>query len=171
MVPTRFLDIVVYARARNAGCWPSARAPRSVFSFRAPYAQSTRGGRVRQLADPATSPARTPAFVRWSQTAAFAIIGAAVSLLISGLVAAEATGFFHLQILAGLWREPQFAEDPFVQSMQYYASGFWFPLTGRFEGEEVYQLLVTFNVLSRILFSLARSNARQSSGLRRRARD
>jgi hypothetical protein len=36
--------------------------------------------------------------------------------------------------------------------MQYYASGFWFPLTGRFEGEEVYPLLVTFNVLSRILF-------------------
>ena len=40
----------------------------------------------------------------------------------------------------------------FVQSLQYYASGFWFPLSGRFEGEEVYPLLVTFNVLSRILF-------------------
>jgi hypothetical protein len=107
---------------------------------------------VRQLADPVTSPAQTPAFVRWSQTAALAVIGAAVSLLISGVVAVEATSFFHLQVLAGLWREPQFADDRFVQSMQYYASGFWFPLTGRFDGDEVYPLLVTFNALSRILF-------------------
>jgi len=107
---------------------------------------------VRQFTDPVTAPAQTPAVARWSQTAALAVIGAAVSLFISGAVAAEATSFFHLQILAGLWREPQFADDPFVQSMRYYASGFWFPLTGRFEGEEVYPLLVTFNVLSRILF-------------------
>src|SRR5271156_3614806 len=107
---------------------------------------------VRQFTDPVTAPAQTPAVARWSQTAALAVIGAAVSLFISGAVAAEATSFFPLQFLAGLWREPQFADDPFVQSMRYYASGFWFPLTGRFEGAEVFPLLVTFNVLSRILF-------------------
>jgi hypothetical protein len=107
---------------------------------------------LRRLADFAVSPAQTPAFVRWSQTAALVVIGAATSFLISGVVAVEATSFFHLQVLAGLWREPQFAADRFVQSMQYYASGFWFPLTGRFDGEEVYPLLVTFNVLSRVLF-------------------
>jgi hypothetical protein len=110
---------------------------------------------VRQSSDPATPQAPTPASVRWPQTIAFAVIGAAVSLLISGLVAVEATSFFHLQVLAGLWRDPQFADDRFVQSMQYYASGFWFPLTGRFDGDEVYPLLVTFNVLSRILFFVA----------------
>jgi len=94
-----------------------------------------------------------PAFVRWPETAAFAIVGAAVSLLISGAaVSGEATNEFHLGILAALWREPQFADDRFVQSLQYYASGFWFPLAGRFEGEGVFPLLVIFNVLSRILF-------------------
>ena len=107
---------------------------------------------MRQLGDPVTSPAQIPAFVGWSQTAALAVIGAAASLLISGVVAVEGTSFFHLQILAGLWREPQFADDQFVQSLQYYASGFWFPLTGRFDSDVVYPLLVTFNVLSRILF-------------------
>jgi hypothetical protein len=102
-----------------------------------------------------TSQSQTPALVRWCHTAALAIVGAAVSLLISDVVAAEATSFFHLELLAGLWREPQFADDRFVQSMQYYASGFWFPLTGRFDGDEVYPLLVTFNILSRILFFVA----------------
>jgi hypothetical protein len=79
-------------------------------------------------------------------------MGAAVSLFISGLISGETTDEFHLGILAGLWREPQFADDRFIQSLQYYASGFWFPLAGRFEGEEVFPLLVIFNILSRILF-------------------
>jgi hypothetical protein len=107
---------------------------------------------VRQLSDPVTAQAQTPALVRWSQTVALAAVGAALSLFISGAVSGEGTNEFHLGILAALWREPQFADDRFVQSLQYYASGFWFPLAGRFEGEEVLPLLVIFNVLSRILF-------------------
>ena len=107
---------------------------------------------MREFANPVIPQAQTPAIVRWSQTAALAVVGAAISLFISGAVASEATNEFHLGVLAGLWREPQFADDRFVQALQYYASGFWFPLAGRFEGGEVFSLLVTFNILTRILF-------------------
>jgi hypothetical protein len=95
---------------------------------------------------------QAPASTRCSQTTALVVIGAALSLLISGLVSAAGTNLFHLEILAGLLWEPQFAGDRFVQSLQYYATGFWPPLAGRFQGDEVFPLLMTFNILSRILF-------------------
>jgi hypothetical protein len=152
LAPRRFsISSSVLGLGTLAVRMPIARRVR-FFTF-AFDARSRRKGRtVRQPGDPVTAPAQTPAFARWSRTAALAVIGAAVSLLISGAVPVEGTSFFHLQVLAGLWRDPQFADDHFVQSMRYYASGFWFPLSGRFGGEEVYPLLVTFNVLSRILF-------------------
>ena len=94
---------------------------------------------MRQLSDPVTAPAQTPALVRWSQTVALAAVGAALSLFISGAVSGEGTNEFHLGILAALWREPQFADDRFVQSLQYYASGFGFLWRGGSRAKRSYR--------------------------------
>ena len=57
-----------------------------------------------------------------------------------------------MDILAGLPSEPQFTNDPFIQSIRFWASGFWFPLAGEVDNETVYPLLLAFNVISRLLF-------------------
>jgi hypothetical protein len=79
-------------------------------------------------------------------------LGAALSFVISGHVSGFNNNVIHMDILAGLPSEPQFANDPFIQSIRFWASGFWFPLAGKVDNETVYPLLLTFNVISRLLF-------------------
>jgi hypothetical protein len=88
----------------------------------------------------------------WLRTASLTLLGAALSFVISGHVSGFRNNAIHMDILAGLPSEPQFANDPFIQSIRFWASGFWFPLAGEVDNETVYPLLLTFNVISRLLF-------------------
>ncbi len=88
----------------------------------------------------------------WLQTASLALVGAALSFVVSGHISGADNNMYHMEILAGLPGEPQFASDPFIQSLRYWASGFWFPLADTVHGDGVYPLFLIFNVLSRLLF-------------------
>ena len=90
--------------------------------------------------------------VGWLRTASLALLGTAFSFVISGHISGYNNNLFHLEILAGLPTEPQFANDPFVQAMRYWASGFRFRSYGEVDGDAVYPLLLVFNILSRVLF-------------------
>ncbi len=61
---------------------------------------------------------------------AFALLGGLLSLIVIGYIFGGDNNFFHLPIVAQLYNEPQFAHDPFIQSLRFYASGFWFLLKG-----------------------------------------
>lgn len=85
--------------------------------------------------------------------ASFAIVsfGALLSLAISGYAGGQENNLYHFPILARLYDEPQFADDPFVQTLRFYASGFWQMLAGRVRGEDVYALLFVLQIFSRLV--------------------
>ncbi|GBQ87169.1 hypothetical protein AA13595_2092 [Gluconacetobacter johannae DSM 13595] len=90
----------------------------------------------------------------WCVTYAIASFGALLSVALSGHIGGQLNNFFHLSILAGLYNEPQFANDPFIQSLRFYSSGFWQLLSGRVHGQDVYAILFVFQILSRTLLFL-----------------
>ncbi|CAM5771509.1 hypothetical protein LMIY3S_03532 [Labrys miyagiensis] len=80
-----------------------------------------------------------------------ALFGTIVSLLMSGYIGGWGNNYYHLPILTGLYDEPQFSNDMFIQSLRYYSSGFWQLLSGRLHGDGVYYLLFLFQIVSRTL--------------------
>ena len=61
---------------------------------------------------------------------ALTALGAALSLLATGTAPFADNNVFHLPILGRLYDLPQFADDPFMQSLRFFASGFWQGLAG-----------------------------------------
>ena len=59
------------------------------------------------------------------ETLLVAAIAAALSLLHKGFVFGVENNLFHLPIVAGLYDEPQFHDDAFIQSLRYFSSGIW----------------------------------------------
>jgi hypothetical protein len=85
-------------------------------------------------------------------TLAIAVAGSLLSILTSGFVFGVENNIFHLPIVAGLFNEPQYQDDAFIQSMRYFASGIWIVLTDaqkHFDHTE--QLFFALNFLSRLL--------------------
>jgi hypothetical protein len=66
------------------------------------------------------------------ETLVVAAIAAALSLLHKGFVFGIENNVFHLPIVAGLYDEPQFRDDIFIQSLRHFSSGVWL-LLGNFE--------------------------------------
>ena len=56
--------------------------------------------------------------------------GAALSLVATGTAPFVDNNVFHLPILGRLYDLPQYAHDPFMQSLRFFASGFWQALAG-----------------------------------------
>ncbi len=63
-------------------------------------------------------------------TAVIAATAAGLSLLYTGVIFGIGNNLFHLPILAGLYNEPQFQDDAFIQSLRHFASGVWMLLDG-----------------------------------------
>jgi hypothetical protein len=76
----------------------------------------------------------------------------ALSLLHTGFVFGIENNLFHLPIVAGLYNEPQYQDDSFIQSLRYFASGIWTVLsdTQRYFGR-IDLLFLVLTYLSRLL--------------------
>jgi hypothetical protein len=83
--------------------------------------------------------------------AVLAAIGAAVSLAVTGYQFGILNNLFHLPIVADLYDEPQFAQDPFIQSLRYFSSGIWMLLDGSARYISPYWLFLLGDYLSRVL--------------------
>jgi hypothetical protein len=66
----------------------------------------------------------------WVETFSVAVFASAVSVVRTGFVFGLTNNLFHLPIVAGLYNEPQYADDGFMQSLRYFASGVWLMLGG-----------------------------------------
>jgi hypothetical protein len=59
------------------------------------------------------------------ETLVVAAIASALSLLHKGFVFGIENNLFHLPIVAGLYDEPQYRDDAFIQSLRHFSSGVW----------------------------------------------
>ncbi|MHC2625264.1 hypothetical protein ACVIW2_007296 [Bradyrhizobium huanghuaihaiense] len=66
----------------------------------------------------------------WVEIFSVAVFASAVSVLRTGFVFGLTNNLYHLPIVAGLYNEPQYADDRFIQSLRYFASGVWLILSG-----------------------------------------
>lgn len=64
------------------------------------------------------------------ETFSIAVFASAISVLRSGFVFGLTSNLYHLPIVAGLYNEPQYRDDGFIQSLRYFASGVWLMLSG-----------------------------------------
>lgn len=96
------------------------------------------------------------------------LLGSALSLLLSGFVAGTSNNVFHLPILARLYELPEFAQDPFVQSLRAFASGLWMLLEGSAPWIEPAPLLLALFVAARLCTFAALMLMARSCGLRGR---
>ncbi|MFL9967001.1 hypothetical protein PQR02_39960 [Paraburkholderia sediminicola] len=87
----------------------------------------------------------------WRSWAALLTGLSLLSLAITGFTI-ENNNIFHLPILEGLWREPQFAHDAFIQSLRYFSSGFWLMQVGIADDSNVLKFFLPWLLLSRLLF-------------------
>ncbi len=79
------------------------------------------------------------------------IVGALVSLAITGFVFGVNNNIFHLPVVLALFDEPQFAQDPFIQSLRYFAAGPWLLLKGLGRYVDSYWLFLGLDYLSRLI--------------------
>ena len=66
----------------------------------------------------------------WAETFPVAAVATALSVLRTGFVFGLTNNLYHLPIVAGLYNEPQYQDDGFIQSLRYFASGVWLVLSG-----------------------------------------
>ena len=66
----------------------------------------------------------------WAETFLVALFASAISVLRTGFVFGLTNNLYHLPIVAGLYNEPQYQDDGFIQSLRYFASGVWLVLSG-----------------------------------------
>lgn len=74
-----------------------------------------------------------------------------LSLAITGFTIGN-NNIFHLPILEGSWREPQFAHDAFMQSLRYFSSGFWLMQVGIADDSNVLKYFLPWLFISRLVF-------------------
>lgn len=87
---------------------------------------------------------------RLALDAGLVALGACLSILATGFVFGLDNNLFQLPILGRLYDLPQFASDPFQQSLRYYASGLWRLLEGSDRWIDPARLLFGLVVASRI---------------------
>src|SRR5208283_1246175 len=80
-----------------------------------------------------------------------AIIGALLSLALSGFVFGINNNEFHLPIVGLLYDEPQFAHDEFMQSLRYFSSGLWLLLRGADRYVDPHWLFLGLDYISRLI--------------------
>ena len=85
----------------------------------------------------------------WAGFLLAAAVGTLLSMARTGHVSGVGNNMFHLPLLAGLAGMPQFAHDPFIQTLPYYASGFWLALVGMAPGDGAFPLLLAMGFASR----------------------
>jgi len=81
----------------------------------------------------------------------FSFFGSLLSIAITGFVFGWDNNEFHLPIVGSLYNEPQFANDPFIQSLRYFASGVWLLLDGSDRYIDPYWLFFGGHFLSRFM--------------------
>jgi hypothetical protein len=80
-----------------------------------------------------------------------AMIGALLSLAITGFVFGVNNNIFHLPIVLALFDEPQFAQDSFIQSLRYFSAGPWLLLRGLGRHVDPYWLFLGLDYVSRLI--------------------
>ena len=80
-----------------------------------------------------------------------AILGAILSLIVTGFSFGTNNNLFHLPIVASLFDEPQFRNDEFIQSLRFFAAGPWLAMRGSASWIDPKILFGLLHVLSRIL--------------------
>jgi hypothetical protein len=80
-----------------------------------------------------------------------ATIGALLSLATTGHLAGVRNDIYFQPILAGLYNEPQFAGNAYIQSLRYYSSGLWLALSGAETAIDTYWLLWCLHFISEVL--------------------
>jgi hypothetical protein len=85
-------------------------------------------------------------------TAVIAATAALLSLLHTGFVFGIGNNLFHLPIVAGLYNEPQYHDDAFIQSLRHFSSGVWM-LLGNSEKDfdQAEWLFLVLDYLSRLI--------------------
>jgi len=94
----------------------------------------------------------TLALSPYIETLVIAAVASAISMLLTGFVFGIGNNLFHLPIVAGLYNEPQYQDDAFIQSLRYFASGVWVVLSDTqkyFERTDL--VFFILNYLSRLL--------------------
>ena len=76
------------------------------------------------------------------------MLGSLVSLATTGHLVGVRNDIYFQPILAGLYGEPQFANDAFIQSLRYYSSGLWMFLSGAEQYIDTYWLLLGLHFTS-----------------------
>jgi hypothetical protein len=61
----------------------------------------------------------------FAETLVVAVFASALSMLHKGFVFGIENNVFHLPIVAGLYDEPQYHDDAFIQSLRHFSSGVW----------------------------------------------
>lgn len=95
--------------------------------------------------DPNRSVFRDPSL--WGAT----VFGTIISMAITGYAFPDNNNVFHLPIVGELYNLPEFANDPFIQSLRYFASGLWMILAGSDRWIEPRHLFLVLLVASRAL--------------------
>ncbi|WP_250534564.1 hypothetical protein [Caballeronia sp. AZ10_KS36] len=98
-----------------------------------------------------TEPRTTEQGLGWRGWAALVTGVSLLSIAITGFTI-DNNNIFHLPILEGLWREPQFAHDAFIQSLRYFASVFWLLHAGIADDSNVLKFFLPWLFVSRLLF-------------------
>jgi hypothetical protein len=101
-----------------------------------------------------TAESATPT-VKRLEVLVLGVLGAAVSLALSGYQFGIINNLFHLPIVAALYDEPQFVNDSFIQALRYYSSGVWMLLDGSGHYIAPYWLFFGLDYLSRLLSFVA----------------
>lgn len=83
--------------------------------------------------------------------AAIAMLGAALSLFVTGYVFGIANNLFHLPIIGRLYDEPQFRDDTYMQSLRFFAAGPFLLLQGADGALRPWSLFLILAYLSRLL--------------------
>ena len=81
-----------------------------------------------------------------------AFLCAWLTIAITGHQSGAGNNLFHLPILTGLYDQPNFAGDAFVQSIRFYASGFWMLLRHVADRDTMLDAFLPLQVASRFLF-------------------
>jgi hypothetical protein len=97
-----------------------------------------------------------------------AAVGALLSLALTGFVFGINNNIFHLPIVGALYDEPQFAQDPYIQSLRFFASGLWLLLRGVDRYVDTYGLFLGLDYLSRFLAFVGFLACADVLGVRRR---
>ncbi len=99
--------------------------------------------------DPTTPPPSARADL--GERLIIALLGALLSVAVSGFLFGADNNVFHLPIVDALYDEPAFAHDPFIQSLRFYASGLWLALRGVGRSMDPFWLFLGLHIAARFL--------------------